>query len=158
MHGIRPMNIERRKHMRQNLYLPFEFRIIRPGGDREKTGRGITINVGRKGALLLMPSDDVEPGRMMSLSILMDQFHAMLAKAGLDGKDPMPCAGAGNVRMEVTARVNRLQKLSGMRTFGENRSGVAVEFDIPREEFDPAVKGAEDARRRPTCQRMEVQR
>lgn len=157
MYGIRKIKGERRRHGRMNLYLPFEFRM-NPADGRETAGRGVTINVGRGGALLLMPPEGVEAGGVLSLSILMDQFHASLAKAGSDDKDVRPRAGAGNVRMEVNARVNRLQALSGMRTFGENRWGVAVEFEIPREEFDPAVEGAEDGRRGPTDQGMEVSR
>jgi hypothetical protein len=158
MYGIRDMMTERRKHARQNIYLPFEFRLSRPDGGRATTGRGITINVGRDGALLLMPPDGVEPGRVLSLSILMDQFRATLAKAASD-KNVLLCRGAGNARMEVAARVSRLQKLSGMGTLGDKRLGVAVEFEVPRDEFDPAAQGVgNDADQSPTEQGMEVQR
>ena len=157
MYGIRRMKMERRKHSRHNLYLPFEFRMNSADG-RETTGRGVTINVGRGGALLLMPPEGVEAEKILSLSILMDQFHAMLAKAGSNDKDVRLCAGAENVRMEVNARVNRLQKLLGMGTSGENRLGVAVEFKIPRGEFDLAAKGDERGRHGPTDQGGEVQR
>lgn len=129
---------------RSNVYLNFEYRFV--GRNRTaRSGMGITINVGQRGALLLMPADGLDAGRVLELKIKMDALYMSALQEEWDA--PFRGGGADQLPMwrEMRARVVSIQPLDQLGFLGGNYTGVAIAFDDGREEPCSGIGGKEGA-------------
>lgn len=143
MNGIQE-TLEVRPESRSNVYLNFEYRFV--GRNRTaRSGKGITINVGQRGALLLMPADGLDAGRVLELKIKMDALYLSALQEEWDA--PFRDRSADKLPMwrEMRARVVGIQPLDPMGFFGGDYTGVAIAFDDGREEPCFGIGGKEGA-------------
>lgn len=108
---------------RRNVYLNFEYRAAGRGRP-PRSGKGVTINMGRRGALLLMPTADFRRGEMLELHIRLDALYA----SALQGEREAPFPGGPVIRRDMQGMVAGIVPLDEGGFSGGGYAGVEVLF------------------------------
>jgi hypothetical protein len=137
--------VEKRAAERLNVYLQFEYRYCGSSGARFE-GRGVTINMSKHGAFLLMPAWDLSEGQQVELLFGVEEGdESALLRAFAARPEGGPPWGERLVR--TTAIVARVQPLEGFPTSSLDRCGVAVIFvrqSLPHDWKEAAAPAALD--------------
>jgi hypothetical protein len=137
--------VEKRAAERLNVYLQFEYRYCGSSGARFE-GKGVTINMSRHGAFLLMPAWDLSEGQQVELLFSMEESDE---SALLRAFPSRPDGGLpwGERLVRTTAIVVRVQPLEEFPASSLDYCGVAVIFvrqSLPHDWKEAAAPAALD--------------